>query len=68
MKRNSPVTYSNITELRKSHNYTQSELADKLHVSASAVSKWERGKCLPEVSKFEDIAKLFDISIVEVMK
>lgn len=57
-----------ITELRKSHNYTQSELADKLHVSASAVSKWERGKCLPEVSKFEDIAKLFDISIVEVMK
>lgn len=57
-----------LTEQRKSKQWTQGELAEKLHVSTAAVSKWERGKCLPEVSKLEDIAEAFDISVLEVMQ
>ena len=35
--------------LRKSHNYTQEELAKKLDISRQAVSKWETGVTLPDV-------------------
>lgn len=57
-----------LSEQRKSKNMTQTELAEALHVSTAAVSKWERGKCLPEVSKLEDIARLLGISVLEVMQ
>ena len=57
-----------LTEQRKKKELTQSELAEKIHVSTAAVSKWERGKCLPELSKLEDIAQVLEISILEVMR
>lgn len=57
-----------LSEQRKERNMTQTELAERLHVSTAAVSKWERGKCLPEVSKLEDIAETFGISVLEVMQ
>ena len=57
-----------LAEQRKKKELTQTELAEKLHVSTAAVSKWERGKCLPELSKLEDIAEVLDISVLEVMQ
>lgn len=57
-----------LTALRKRENMTQTQLADKLNVSTAAVSKWERSLCLPEVSKFEDISKVFGLSLMEVMQ
>ena len=57
-----------IAEQRKKNRLTQSELAGLLHVSTAAVSKWERGLCLPELSKFEDIASVFGLSLMEVMQ
>ena len=57
-----------LSEQRKKRNMTQTELAEQLHVSTAAVSKWERGKCLPEVSKLEDIAEVFAISVLEVLQ
>lgn len=57
-----------LTDLRKSENMTQTQLAEKLNVSTAAVSKWERSLCLPEVSKFEDISKVFGLSLMEVMQ
>lgn len=57
-----------LVEQRKKNNLTQSELAEKLHVSTAAVSKWERGLCLPEVSKLEDIAAVFHLKLIEVMQ
>ena len=57
-----------LSEQRKQKNMTQTELAEKLHVSTAAVSKWERGKCLPELSKLEDIAEVLGISVLEVMQ
>ena len=47
---------------------TQGQLAEMLHVSAAAVSKWERGKCLPDVAKFEDIATALDMSVLELFR
>ena len=39
-----------IAEKRKQKNMTQAMLAEQMHVSKNAVSKWERGMNLPEVS------------------
>ena len=39
-----------IADTRKERNMTQMQLADALHISDKTVSKWERGKGLPEVS------------------
>lgn len=57
-----------LAEQRKKRALTQTELAEKLHISTAAVSKWERGKCLPEVAKLEDIARVLNVSVLEVMR
>lgn len=57
-----------IASLRKEKNMSQKDLADKLNVSISAISKWERGKCLPDVSLFNDLCEILSISINELLK
>lgn len=52
-----------IRRLRKEHCITQEELADALGVTAQAVSKWENGVGIPDVSQFVPLANLFDVSI-----
>ena len=41
-----------IKECRKKKNLTQEDLASTLNVTDKAVSKWENGRCLPDVSLF----------------
>jgi len=53
----------NITHWRKRRNMTQLELADQLGVSFQAVSNWERGLAMPDISKLPELAALFGISI-----
>ncbi len=53
--------------LRKSKNISQQELADKLYVDRSLISKWENGKLLPDVKYFDSICSIFDISITELL-
>lgn len=53
----------NIYDLRKKCGLTQEELADKLCVSFQAVSKWENGASLPDISLLPAIAGLFNVSI-----
>ncbi len=57
------VVANNIIELRKSNNWTQTELADKLNYSDKAVSKWERAESLPDVTVLKRIADLFFVSV-----
>ena len=52
---------------RKEKYLTQSELANKLHVSDKIVSKWERGKGIPDVSLFNSICNELDISLEELL-
>ena len=56
-----------IKRLRKGKNMTQKELADLLHVTDRAVSKWERGLCAPDISLLEPLAAALDVSIVELI-
>lgn len=52
----------NISSLRKAHNLTQEALGAAVGVSAQAVSKWEKGDSLPDISIIPDICKTFGIS------
>ena len=56
-----------IAELRKEKNLTQSALAQQLGVSTNAVSKWERGICLMDMSLLRPLSKILDISVNELL-
>ena len=64
---NQYITGAVIRELREKNNMTQAELADKLCVSDKTVSKWETAKGYPDISLLEPIAKVFGISIAELI-
>lgn len=57
------IVAKNITELRQSHKMTQYDLAVKLNYSDKAVSKWERGESLPDVSVLVSIADIFEVPL-----
>ena len=52
-----------IAENRKQMGMTQAQLAEHLHVTDKAVSKWERGLSYPDVTLLEPLADVFGISI-----
>lgn len=52
-----------IRELREQEGFTQRSLANALHITDKAVSKWERGICLPDVSLLPKISLLLDVDI-----
>lgn len=56
-----------IQEKRKKAGMTQAELGEKLGIGSKAVSKWECGVALPDVSLFDDICKIFNISLSELL-
>ena len=52
-----------IKEIRKKHNLTQKQLADKYHVTYQAVSKWENGKNMPDTVLMKQMSKDFNVSL-----
>ena len=56
-----------IAECRKSKNWTQKQLGEKLGVTDRAVSKWETGRSLPDICLVEEICKLFDLQVSELL-
>lgn len=52
-----------IAKLRKEAGLTQKQLADALHVTDKAVSKWERGICMPDSSLFTKLSILLDADV-----
>lgn len=52
-----------LTELRKRKGLTQSELAERIGVSFQAVSKWERGESLPDISLLTDLSRILEVSV-----
>lgn len=56
-----------IAELRKEKNMTQEELASILGISKNAVSKWERGICLMDMSLLKPLSIALDVSINEIL-
>jgi len=57
-----------ISSLRKDKNMTQKELAEKLFVSDKAVSKWERGLAMPDISLIEKLANCLGVNVSEILK
>ena len=57
----------NFVILRKMHGYTQETIAEKCGFSRQAIAKWETGASLPDMYKLVDIAKLFDVSIDDLV-
>ena len=53
----------NLQILRKTHQYTQEEIAEKIGVSRQSVAKWENGESLPDMNKCIALAKLYNISL-----
>ena len=56
-----------IQKLRNQNKWTQEQLAEKLYLSRTAVSKWESGKGYPNIDSLKDIAKLFNKTIDELL-
>lgn len=56
-----------IASLRKEQNLTQEELANKLIIGREAVSKWERGKTIPDQTSLLNLSELFNVSINEIL-
>ncbi|MBW3083403.1 ATP-binding cassette domain-containing protein [Bifidobacterium sp. 6T3] len=56
-----------IASQRKEHGLTQSQLAEKLGITDKAVSKWETGKSLPDLSLFTPLCSLLDITLNELL-
>lgn len=57
-----------IASLRKEKNLTQQELGDKLFVTDKAVSKWERGLSLPDISLLNKLAKILDVEVIDIIE
>ena len=57
-----------IKTIRKKNNLTQKELADLLGVTFQAVSKWENGKNIPDISVLKEISKKFNVNIDEILE
>ena len=55
-------TKNKIKELRISRNLTQQQLADELHVTKQAISKWEKGKAFPDIASVELLSAFFGVS------
>lgn len=60
-------TAERLTALRKETEYSQNQLADKLGVSRQAVSKWERGEANPDTDNLIALARLYHISLDELL-
>ena len=56
-------TKNKIKELRISKNLTQQQLADELHVTKQAISKWEKGKSVPDIASIELLSAFFGVSV-----
>ena len=56
-----------LTTLRKKNGISQKEMAERLSVSTSAVSKWEHGKNLPDMTMLGSIAETFQVSCDELL-
>lgn len=57
-----------IAQCRKEKNMKQAELAEKLHVTDKAVSRWETGKGFPDVNTIEELSSVLNVTIAELFK
>ena len=64
---NQYVTGAVIKELREKNHMTQADLAERLGVSDKAISKWETGSNMPDISMLVEIAEFYEVDIREII-
>jgi len=57
-----------IAERRKELGLTQAQLAEKIHMTDKAVSRWERGVGLPDITSLEPLASALKVSLVQLLQ
>lgn len=67
MLMNNYITGATVKRLREEKGLTQAQLADKIGVSAKAVSKWETAKGLPDITLIEPLSQALGVSVLELM-
>ena len=61
-------TFGNyLSRMRKAQGLTQAELAEQLHVTDKAVSRWERGIGLPDINTLEPLADALGLTLADLM-
>ena len=56
-----------ISDERKAKGYTQKQLSELLGISDKTISKWECGKCYPQVDNLVALAILYNVSPMELL-
>lgn len=62
------IIADNLIKLRKKHNLTQGEMAEKLNYSDNAVSRWERGEVTPSVETLEQVSIVFNVPLTSLFE
>ncbi len=57
----------NIRKLRKQYGYSQVDLGNKLGISDKTISSWEIGRTEPNMGEIQDMAKIFNCSLSEII-
>ena len=57
-----------IKKQRNNLGFTQSEIAEKLHVTRQTISNWEQGKSYPDLDTLVEISDIYKISIDALLK
>lgn len=61
------INFDTIRELREERKWTQETMADKLGLSRNGYAKIERGESIPSLERLDEIAKLLDVSVIELL-
>lgn len=56
-----------IAQKRKEKNLTQEQLGEKLGISKNAISKWERGICLMDMSLLVPLSKILEVNVIDIL-
>ena len=68
MKTIAEIIAENLISLRKKHNLTQNDLAEKLKYSDNTVSRWEHAEITPSVETLEKISEIYNVPLESLLK
>lgn len=68
MKDIKKIIAENLIALRKKHNLTQNELAQKLNYSDNTVSRWERAELCPTIETLQEISDVYSVPLEMLIK
>lgn len=57
----------NLLRLRRSHQWSQKDLADKLNVHQTVIARWESGKTVPRGDSVERLSEIFAVPVTELI-